>query len=163
MRRLLLLSCSLVLTARCATIAHGRFQDVPVTSDPAGATVSVHCGDSPPATSVTPTTVKLRRNAPGCSITLAKSGFAKHVITFDRKISGWFWANFAFPGILTEVIVEAATGPPLFPVDDNPSSRNHQLNGVGLAAGAGLAMWIDHSTGAQYDLRPARVDATLAK
>lgn len=143
----------------CATIVNGRYQTVPVTSDPAGATVHVQCGNAPSDGGVTPTSVKLRRSATTCALTLSKSGFADHTVTFQRVTSGWFYANIAFPGLLAEVAVEAATGPK-FSVFGTTSNKD-QVNGVGLAGGTALGMLLDHSTGAQYTFKPKRVDAKL--
>ena len=150
----------LILTARCATIANGRFQQVPVTSDPAGANIRVACGGPAVDAGTTPANLKLRRSAASCSITLSKAGFRDHSITFQRSTSGWFWANAAGLGLLGEVGVELATGPPIYVFDD-ASSDDRQVNGVGFVAGTLLGMWIDHMTGAQYRFRPERVDVKL--
>ena len=159
--RSLLVFGVILFAARCATIANGRFQNVNVASDPAGADVRVDCGDLNRDGGKTPTVVKLQRKAASCTITIAKSGFADRVVTFERKTSGWFWGNLASPGLVFEVGVELATGPPLFSVFGGESDR-HQVNGVGFIAGTGLGMLLDHTTGAQYEFLPRKVDVKLA-
>jgi hypothetical protein len=154
------LIAAVFLTARCATIAHGRFQQVPVTSDPAGASVAVDCGDAAKDGGVTPTTIKVRRNAASCAITLTKPGLTPQTLTLQRVTTGWFWANAAFPGLVAEVGVEAATGPPIIVFEDQVSDKK-QVNVVGFVLGTGIGMLIDHATGAQYVWVPSKVDIKL--
>jgi hypothetical protein len=61
MKKALALSILSFLSIRCASIAHGTTQRIPIDSTPPGADVSVACiGGVIQAPSKTPTTVELR-------------------------------------------------------------------------------------------------------
>ena len=88
----LLLGCLLALTG-CATVAHGRFQQVPISSNPAGAAVEVDCGRGAVAAGETPVVVKMPRKAQYCLVTLTRDGYQPTTVTFARHWSGWVWGN----------------------------------------------------------------------
>lgn len=50
----------LVMMSGCATIMHGKYQDIPITSEPSGATVTASSGQK----ITTPGTMTLIRNKP---------------------------------------------------------------------------------------------------
>jgi predicted small secreted protein len=76
------------LLSGCATIFTGQYQDVTVTSEPPGATVSA--GDGLSIT--TPGTFKLARNQ--CyTLTAEFPGAEPQQIELKRKVQGWFWGN----------------------------------------------------------------------
>ena len=77
----------------CATVAHGRFQQVPVVSNPPGAAVEVDCGQGPVVAGETPVVVKVRRKAEFCAITLTRDGYRPATVTLARRWSGWIWGN----------------------------------------------------------------------
>ena len=93
---LLLLAAALVLNA-CATVAHGKFQEIPVISKPAGAEVLTDCGKGAESKGVTPVVVKLDRKADRCVITLKKDGYDDSSAIMKRHLSGWFWCNLFLP------------------------------------------------------------------
>lgn len=94
----------------CASIAHGTTQAVPVNSSPTGASVTVNCGNSTPSAAlVTPTTVLLKRGPKNCNLTLSKAGYEDASIGFVRKMSGWFWGNILFGGVIG-MIIDGADG-----------------------------------------------------
>ena len=88
----LLLGCLVVLTG-CATVAHGRFQQVPIASNPSGAAVDVDCGRGAQSAGVTPVVVKMPRKAQYCLVTLTHDGYQPTTVTFTRHWSGWVWGN----------------------------------------------------------------------
>jgi hypothetical protein len=88
----LLLGCAVLLTG-CATVAHGRFQQVPIKSNPSGAAVQLDCGNGPVAAGETPAVVKMPRRAQVCLVTLTHDGYEPTTITFARHWSGWVWGN----------------------------------------------------------------------
>jgi hypothetical protein len=109
MRRTLFAFAILSICARCATVAHGRYQDVPVNSTPPGASVSVDCGNGTQNAGVTPVTVKLKRNADKCGVTLSHDGYEDASATFAKAMSGWVWGNL-FIGGIPGWIIDAADG-----------------------------------------------------
>jgi hypothetical protein len=134
-------------TQGCATLHHGRHQEISVASDPAGANVEVRCGKLQPA-AVTPTTVRLPRRAAECSLSLTRPGFHAETVVFESSPSGWVWANFAGP-IAGGVI--AAT-------------RRSDQAFVDFLVGAllgGVGFGIDALTGAMWELEPAKVERQL--
>lgn len=137
-----------LLTQGCATLHHGRHQEIEVVTDPAGATVEVRCGKvQPPA--VTPTTVRLPRRVEECSLLLTRPGFQSETVVFDSRPSGWVWGNFAAP------IAGAASG----------TTRRSDKAFVDFFLGAllgGAGLGVDALSGAMWQLEPARVERKLA-
>lgn len=88
---------SLLLLNACATIAHGKSQQVPVLSNPAGAEVLADCGQGAESKGTTPVVVKLDRKADRCVITLKKDGYDDKTAVLSRHLSGWFWCNLFLP------------------------------------------------------------------
>ena len=136
-----------VFTQGCATVHHGRHQEISVVSDPAGATVDVDCGKTqPPA--VTPAKIRLPRRVETCSLTLTHPGFQPETVVFDSSPSVWFWGNFAAP------IVGGTIG----------ATRQSDQAFVDFLFGAffgGLGFGIDALTGAMWELEPASVERKL--
>jgi len=86
----------LPLLSGCATIAHGRYQSVPVSSSPSDANVTVDCGGRVKNAGPTPVIVKLKRNADHCSITMTKDGYEPTSVVFSKSVTGWMWGNLIF-------------------------------------------------------------------
>jgi len=136
-------------------------QNVPVNSNPAGAAVRVTCDGAPAVDAgVTPATVRLRRGASACSLTLAKDGYRTESVSFQRARSGVFYAN-VVPGVVvgSAAGAGAAVGS-LLESDSNDNSGNAAF-AAGFVLGTAIPMFIDHATGAMYVQRPERVDVTL--
>ena len=93
----IVLLCSLFLLNACATVAHGKYQEVPVLSSPAGAEVLTDCGKGAESKGLTPVVVKLDRKADRCVITLKKDGYDDSSAIVKRHLSGWFWCNIFLP------------------------------------------------------------------
>ncbi|MCM3876863.1 MAG: hypothetical protein NEA02_10635 [Thermoanaerobaculia bacterium] len=99
-----------VSASGCASVVHGTTQAVPVNSSPVGASVKVNCGKSVvTANTLTPTTVRLKRNAEPCNITLSKEGYEDASLVFLRSVSGWFWGNILIGGVVG-MIIDGADG-----------------------------------------------------
>lgn len=141
----------------CSTMAHGRYQNVPVTSAPAGAHVDVDCGDVPRDGGTTPATVKLRRGADRCLLTLTKDGFAPESVTMQKRVAGTTWLN-AAPSLMVGLGVGAALAAGSILSNDN-SANNGAM--AGLAVGAAVPLLVDGSTGAMYKQTPEQVSVTL--
>lgn len=136
-----------VFTQACATVHNGRYQEVRVVSDPAGADVEVRCGKPQPAV-VTPATVRLPRRVEECSLVLSRDGFQPETVVFDSSPSGWVWGNFAGP------IAGGAIG----------ATRHSDQAFIDFLAGAflgGVGFGIDAITGAMWQLEPATVERKL--
>jgi len=93
----IVLLCSLFLLNACATVAHGKYQEVPVLSNPVGAEVLTDCGKGAESKGLTPVVVKLDRKADRCVITLKKDGYDDSSAIVKRHLSGWFWCNIFLP------------------------------------------------------------------
>jgi len=93
----IVLLCSLFLLNACATVAHCKYQEVPVLSNPAGAEVLTDCGKGAESKGLTPVVVKLDRKADRCVITLKKDGYDDSSAIVKRHLSGWFWCNIFLP------------------------------------------------------------------
>jgi len=137
----------LVLAQGCATVHNGRYQDIPVVTDPSGATVEVRCGKVQPL-AVTPTTVRLPRRIDQCSLILTRSGFHSETVGFESFASGWVWGNFAAP------VVGGVVG----------TTRHSDQAFVDFFVGAvigGAGFGIDALTGAMWRLEPVKVERKL--
>lgn len=111
MKRNAVAVCLLALcSVNCGTIVHQTTQQVRLNSEPAGAAVTVACGDvhNDPKL-VTPAVVTLHRKPAYCGIKLNKEGYAEKELKFGRQMSGWYLGNIIFGGIIG-LIVDAANG-----------------------------------------------------
>ena len=107
---ILLLGVVVVLSG-CATVAHGRFQQVPIASNPSGAAVEVDCGRGPVSAGETPVVVKMPRKAQYCLVTLTHDGYQPATVTFGRHWSGWVWGNLLLGDwFLAGAVVDLADG-----------------------------------------------------
>ena len=96
--RFLIVVClfALLFLNACATVAHGRYQSVPVNSSPSGANVAMDCNGRVKDVGQTPVIVKLKRKADRCNITLTKDGYEPTSVVFAKSVSGWMWGNLIF-------------------------------------------------------------------
>jgi hypothetical protein len=136
-----------ILTQGCATVHHGRHQEIEVVTDPEGAGVEIRCGKPQPA-AVTPATVRLPRRAEHCSLILTRSGFQSETVVFESSPSGWLWGNFGGP------IVGGAIGATR---QSDQAFVDHFFGVVIGAAGFG----VDALSGAMWEWEPARVERRL--
>jgi hypothetical protein len=128
---LLVLLCYSLAVAGCASIMHGRFQTVAISSTPSGCALTI---DEIPF-GTTPVAVDLRRKGPREDteradthlpgtmhrqpvrnpkrkthlIRLEMQGYEPFEVMLNRKVSGWVWGNIVFGGFIGWAI-DAATG-----------------------------------------------------
>jgi hypothetical protein len=88
----------------CSTIIHGSSQEVGVSSQPTGATVTVD-GVSH---GTTPVAARLRRKDLH-KITVTMAGYQPFEIATTRGVSGWVWGNIVFGGLIG-LAVDAISG-----------------------------------------------------
>lgn len=109
----ILVSCTL---AGCASILGKSSYPVTLRSDPAGAAIVVKNGAGNVIyQGVTPTTVTLASSSgffqgENYSLTFTLEGFPERSTVIERSISGWYFGNILFGGILGMLIVDPATG-----------------------------------------------------
>lgn len=157
MKRLLLIA--VILLSGCATMVNKTTERIPVRSTPAGAVVSVECGDAPVFGGATPTVITVPRSASPCAITLAKEGYAEKRVEFRRVRSRVASANrvAAAPvGILFSLVGIFITSDR---VDPDTAA------GIGWDIGTGLASMpgdkFDEAHGGAFKQVPGEVDVTL--
>ena len=158
MRRpgILLLLC----LAGCASVVNRPYEEIPVTSDPPGAVVSVECGDAPVYGGTTPTVIVASRLAETCGITVAKEGFAEQHINFERQESKATRAN-EVPGFVTGALLSVVA---LVITWDTPHVDGDFVMGAydaGHAAGSAAGNAVDRKTGAAFKWVPGAVNVTL--
>lgn len=136
-------------------------EKIPVRSNPAGAVVSVDCGNAPLYGGVTPTTITVPRSASPCSITLAKEGFVPTRVDFHRELSRAVAANKVaaapvglFAGLIAYVVASKFDGL-------NPDAVAGSAYSAGTAIAAAPANAFDASKGSAYKQVPGEVDVTL--
>ena len=93
-----------LILAGCASIIHGGSQKVGITSEPIGAEVTI---DNKPH-GATPLVAKLARKDNHMG-RIEMAGYEPLELTLTRDISGWFWGNIGFGGIIG-MAIDAASG-----------------------------------------------------
>jgi hypothetical protein len=161
MKRAILVAAVVLSAARCATMVNETTEKIPVRSTPAGAVVSVDCGNAPLYGGVTPTTITVPRTASPCSITLAKEGYVATRIDFQRQVSGAASAN-----KVVAAPVGAAAALLGFLVADhisglNPDAIAGSIYSATTAAAAAPANAFDARKGGAYKQVPGEVEVTL--
>ena len=137
----------IILLQRCATVHHGRHQEISVVTDPAGANVEIRCGKLQEA-AVTPTTVRLPRRVEQCSLVVTRAGFQPETVVFDSSPSGWVWGNFAAPAVAGTI----------------GTTRQSYQAFFDFLLGAligGIGFGIDALSGAMWQLEPDKVELRL--
>ena len=154
--RILGVLLAFLLCTSCATVIHGRYQSVPVTSVPPGADVTVDCNGERHDGGQTPTSVTLPRRSETCSLTLGKPGYEPAIVHFDRVDSRATMANLV-PAIYLGVI-GAVVG--FYFSIDNPVEPFAAAAAGGYAGGR-APYAIDEATGAAYKQVPEQVHVVL--
>jgi hypothetical protein len=116
MKRVVLAAALAMALSGCATIFKGQSQEVSISSEPAGAVVTitnlagerVHVGE-------TPVTLKLKRGAgyfksEVYTLTFAKPGFAPEQLTLRGSTNGWYFGNLLIGGLIGMLAVDPVTG-----------------------------------------------------
>jgi hypothetical protein len=159
MRRSVLLF-ALVALSGCATVINKPTQKIPVSSDPAGAVVSIDCGSVPIYGGLTPVTIELPRGEEDCSITLGKEGYAETVVHFEQQLSRVTAAN-SVPG----VVVGTFTGLVAVLLEWEGGAMDGEFIAdayrVGHTLGSMPGNAIDRKSGAAYKHVPGEVFVTL--
>ncbi|MHC4174487.1 MAG: tetratricopeptide repeat protein [Planctomycetota bacterium] len=83
----------------CATIVSGKYQTIPVTSDPPG--IKVRSSSGPYI--ITPGSFKLRRNEDH-TLVAEYPGSEPQQRMLKHKLQGWFWGNVLLGGIIGGVV-----------------------------------------------------------
>jgi len=96
---------SLLAVSGCATVVNGRTEPLGLSSNPAGAEVSIDNGE---LKVITPTSVELKRDQ-NHSFVFHKDGYQDTSATVTSGTSGWVWGNLLAGGIIGGV-VDFATG-----------------------------------------------------
>lgn len=152
--KLLTVFLAATMAVRCATATNGRYEMIPITSDPPGASVRVDCGKAKRrAPKATPTVIAIPRNADRCSVLLVKDGFERRSITLDRVVSEKAIRNFYAAAIGLEAMDEVSWDDDLFAVAFFFTLSSVALGGVGLA--------VDRATGALYEHEPKFIQVNL--
>ncbi|HWS72162.1 MAG TPA: hypothetical protein VN605_08605, partial [Thermoanaerobaculia bacterium] len=126
-----------------------RFENIVVSSTPAGADATLRCGGNPTGSGVTPATIRIRRTVGDCDLTVAKEGFAAQTFRLERGINRAYWLNMPI----------AALGP--VGAFSTSGNENDKKVGVALMAVAIVAVTTDFWTGAVHDHDPKRFDVVL--
>src|SRR3954463_3246065 len=161
MKRALLAAAVVFAAARCATMVNETTEKIPVRSTPAGAVVSVDCGNAPLYGGVTPTTITVLRAATPCSITLAKEGYVQTRIDFQRQLSRATSANRAAAapvGIFAAVLAFVVSSETGFLNPDQVASDTYRAT---TAAASIPANKFDESHGGAFKQVPGEVEVTL--
>ena len=151
---------SVLLSAGCASMVNGRMQNVPVTSTPPHAAITLACpGEEPRHAGYTPATIVLRRADEGCEITLSKLGYYEETIRFYRRHSvvtaldvvpgvaiGAVGGLFAYLGSLTVL----------------PEPVANDIGESAFQAGVAAPFAADERSGAAFEQVPDRVSVRLA-
>ena len=158
--RTALLVLALLVTTGCATVVNRSSQRVPITSEPAGAVVSVDCGNAPLYGGTTPTTIEVPRIAEACSITVAKDGYAEEHIDLQRQRSRATLAN-EVPGVITGTFFSVVALALTWETEDLDFVVDAYRGGHAVGSGAGNA--VDEKTGAAYKWVPGKIAVKLQK
>jgi len=160
MKRALVAAAVVFTAARCATVVNETTEKIPVRSTPAGAVVSVDCGNAPLYGGVTPATIAVPRVATPCSITIAKEGYVPVKVNFQRQLSSASNAN-----KVAAAPVGAFAALISFVVADHLGMDADKVAGsvysATTAVAAAPANAIDQSKGGAYKQVPGEVDVTL--
>jgi hypothetical protein len=161
MKRAMLAAAVVLSSAGCATMVNDTTEKIPVRSTPAGAVVSVDCGNAPLYGGVTPTTITVPRAATPCSITLAKEGFVQTRVDFQRQRSSAAGVNKVvaapvglFAGMIAYVVASKFDGL-------NPDAIAGSAYSAGTSIAAAPADAFDARKGGAFKQVPGEVDVTL--
>jgi hypothetical protein len=132
----------------CASIAHGRWQDISISSEPPGARVVVaRATDAVPhATGTTPMTVRLKRRLTGYTVRIEADGHDPVEIPLRRGTSRWVAGDAVGLGLM---------------VANLPFCPDADCRAGTLITNSILFGGVDLATGAIHQLEPSRVEVRL--
>jgi len=108
-----------LLAGGCASIVHGGNREISIATQPPGATASVRKagGDIMDVVAVdkTPCTVSLDPkkgyfSGQSYTLRLEMPGYKVTEVQLTPKMSGWYWGNLVFGGLIGMLAVDPATG-----------------------------------------------------
>lgn len=100
-----LAALALLFSVNCGTIVHQTTQFIPVTSEPAGAAVTVACGEVENAANlVTPARVEVHRKPDFCIISLEKQGYEREDVRLGKTMSPLYIGNILIGGIIGFIV-----------------------------------------------------------
>jgi hypothetical protein len=100
----------------CATIVHSGPRAIPISSSPPGAKVSIYDrSNTLVQTNTTPFVAQLPIKygyfkAQNYRLEFELPGHAPAVVNLDSSVSGWYFGNLAFGGVIGMLIVDPLTG-----------------------------------------------------
>jgi len=100
----------------CATIVHSGPRSIPIASSPPGAKVSIYDrANTLILTNTTPFVAQLPMKygyfkAQNYRLEFEMPGHAPTVVNLDSSVSGWYFANLVFGGLIGMLIVDPLTG-----------------------------------------------------
>lgn len=107
---------SALMLGGCASIVGDSSYPVAISSNPAGATFEVRDSQGKVLHSgTTPETVTLESgegyfDGAEYIIAFSKEGHEPHQVKLDSSLSGWYWGNILFGGLIGMLIVDPITG-----------------------------------------------------
>lgn len=119
----------------CASIIHGKSQDIFISSQPKGAKILVDDKDF----GLTPKTLGLPRmgrmeGEPSTKkeykITITLEGYMPYETILQRRVDGWFYGNLLIGGIIG-IVVDAVTGS-MYKLTPNQISAQMKMNGANV-------------------------------
>jgi hypothetical protein len=159
MRLVFLALPTMLLAAGCATMINQSTETIPVGSEPAGAVVTVDCGNAPMYGGLTPTVIKVPRSAQPCSVTVAKDGYAARTIDFQRQPSRATAIN-KVPGVALGTVLGAVAAVMVWNSSDDLDFPIIAFEG-GQLLGAAPGNAFDRRSGAAWKQVPGDVFVTL--
>ncbi|HEX9500290.1 MAG TPA: hypothetical protein VGA10_01425 [Thermoanaerobaculia bacterium] len=150
-----------LVLAGCATVINDQKETIAVSSEPAGAVVTVNCGSSVMYGGLTPASILIERTADPCAFTIAKDGFGEKRVELTRQTSGATRGN-KVPGIIAGSLLYVVGW--LATSDSNWIDAFDVAQGgweVGSKIGEAPGNAIDRKTGAAYKHVPSRVFVKL--
>lgn len=105
-----------VLLSGCASIVGSTSETISINSNVKNPTIKITNNKNIPVyIGETPTTLSLKKkegffNGETYTITAEKSGYASTTRILDTSLSGWYFGNIIFGGLIGMLIVDPATG-----------------------------------------------------
>lgn len=106
-----------LIAGGCASIVHSGPRTVSINSQPSGAAVTITTADTrtPVHSGKTPMTVSLEPKrgffkGQSYTVRLELEGYRSDEIVLQSKLSGWYFGNIIFGGLIGMLIVDPATG-----------------------------------------------------
>jgi hypothetical protein len=114
MAKLIIWTC-IILLSGCATIVKDNIYPVKISSYPPADFIVTNHNQIPVYSGHTPHTVVLKSNAEyfkgeDYSVRFVKEGYHDAFTTINSRLSGWYWGNFIFGGLIGFLMVDPATG-----------------------------------------------------